>query len=93
MVVIPGVVAFCTAFGAVYAKGRSEGADRERINGHIGDENVHCAPEHHERLIRIEEQTKTLFSSCDEIKEDLRTVAKRIDKALAVKRPAARRRS
>lgn len=94
-VVAPSLIAAGTSMAWFFAVGRKSGAQAEKLNGHLADENVHCAPEHHERLIRIEEQNRSLKGDVDEVKESVRSVHKRIDKALsghAKRAPAPRRR-
>jgi len=86
-IVVPGAVAFGTALAWFHASGRKSGVVAAKMEVHLADENVHCAPEHHERLVRIEERQNALTESVDEMKGDLRRVLNGRVK------PAPRRRS
>lgn len=96
-VVVPSLIAAGTSMAWFFAAGRKSGATEQRIKTleeHAECEEVHPARDHGERLIRIEEQNKNLATVVDEIKDSVRAVHKRVDKAINghAKRPAPRSR-
>lgn len=95
--IAPTLVALGTSAAWFFAAGRKSGATEQRIKAledHAECDEAHPAKEHGDRLIRIEEQNRTLSSAVDEVKDSIRAVHKRIDKAINghSKKPAPRSR-
>ena len=69
-VVIPSAVAFSTALAFIASRARAAGALEERVKAaeaHAEDTGVHCTPEQHARLARIEARCDAIHQRIDDL--------------------------
>jgi hypothetical protein len=69
-VVIPSAVAFGTALAFIASRAKAAGALEERVNAaesHAENVDIHCSPEQHARLARIEERCEAIQQRIDDL--------------------------